>query len=171
MAFLTPYFGWTEFTPALPSFYWDVYSMEQRIKHICYELHKLCKYSNYLALMLNDALDDVQEEIENLKDYVDQTCNALRRDLVHMVEQLQMGFLEWDVQLGRYETTVEAQRDMFNDVTVHAYNNEQLETIFDDMNFTVDDLAECGLNVKGYAIFNHYLQPTNQPTSDLMYHA
>ena len=41
---IAPFWGWTQFTPALPEFYWDVYSAEERIKKICMELHKLCEY-------------------------------------------------------------------------------------------------------------------------------
>lgn len=47
------FFGWTNFTPALPDFYWNVYSAEERIKKICLELHKLCEYANMLGFELN----------------------------------------------------------------------------------------------------------------------
>lgn len=51
---IAPFLGWTDFTPALPEFYWDVYSAEERIKKICLELHKLCEYSNMLADNINE---------------------------------------------------------------------------------------------------------------------
>lgn len=50
---ITPFYGWTQFTPALPEFYWDVYSAEERIKKLCYELQKLVEYSNMLGENIN----------------------------------------------------------------------------------------------------------------------
>lgn len=69
---IIPYANFTQFTPALPEFYWDVYSAEQRIKHICYEIFKLAKYSDYLADNLN--LD--HETIEKLQDDFEKFVNG-----------------------------------------------------------------------------------------------
>jgi len=78
---IVPYCGFTAFTPALPQFYWDVYSAEQRIKHICYEIDKLVNYANMLGRNINvthDEVDRLKRELQNLKDggllkyYIDQ---------------------------------------------------------------------------------------------------
>ena len=58
---IIPYAKFTQFTPALPEFYWDVYSAEQRIKHICHELCKLAKYDDYLAEELGITRGDVEQ--------------------------------------------------------------------------------------------------------------
>lgn len=61
---VAPYWGWNAFTPALPDFYWNVYSAEERIKKICCELHKLCEYSNMLADNINldhELIDELQQ--------------------------------------------------------------------------------------------------------------
>lgn len=58
---LIPYGGFTKFTPTLPEFYWDVYSSEQRVKHICYELCKLARYDDYLAEQLGLTRADVEK--------------------------------------------------------------------------------------------------------------
>lgn len=61
---IAPFFGWTQFTPALPEFYWDVYSSEERIKKICCELDKLCKYANMLGENINidhELINELQE--------------------------------------------------------------------------------------------------------------
>ena len=50
---VAPFFGFTDFTPALPEFYWDVYSAEERIKEICLRLHKIVSYANMLADNIN----------------------------------------------------------------------------------------------------------------------
>lgn len=61
---IIPYFGFTQFTPALPEFYWNVYSAEERIKKICLELHKLCEYANMLGENINidhELIEELQE--------------------------------------------------------------------------------------------------------------
>lgn len=58
---VVPYGEFTAFTPALPDFYWDVYSAEQRIKHICFEIDKLVNYADMLGVDLNITHTDVEE--------------------------------------------------------------------------------------------------------------
>ena len=58
---IAPFWGWTDFTPALPDFYWDVYSAEERIKKLCLELHKLCDYANMLGENINIDHELIQE--------------------------------------------------------------------------------------------------------------
>lgn len=58
---IAPFWGWTQFTPAVPDFYWDVYSAEERIKKICMELHKLCDYANMLGENINIDHKMIQE--------------------------------------------------------------------------------------------------------------
>ena len=68
---LIPYSSYVASTPALPAFYWDVYSSEQRIKAICMEIDKLIEYADMLGVNLNATHDDVvklQEEFEKFKD-------------------------------------------------------------------------------------------------------
>lgn len=68
---IVPYGSYTAYTPALPQFYWDVYSSEQRIKHICYELDKVINYADMLGVNLNATHEDVvelQAEFEKFKD-------------------------------------------------------------------------------------------------------
>ena len=164
-----PFFGWNEYTTALPSFYWDVYSAEQRIKHICYELCRLYQYSDYLANALNTLGNDVENELESIREDTDTKIANLRYELINLIAELEEGQLQWDVQIGSFTDTITAQRDMFNDVTVHSYNCEQLETLYESMHYTVDGLANSGLNVKGYAVMNHYIADSSiQLTSDLI---
>ena len=166
---IIPYAAWTDFTPTLPQFYWDVYSAEQRIKHICYELCKMHCYSDYLARQLEELGTDTENALAAMRAELAQKQDELRAEMLALIKALEVGQLQWDVQLGTYTDTVEAQRDMFNDVTIHSYNLEQLDRIFNARNFTVDDLANCGLNVKGYAVYNHYLQDPSGITDDLLY--
>lgn len=66
-----PYASYTNFTPALPAFYYDVYSSEQRIKAICMEIDKLINYADMLNVDINATHDDVvklQAEFKKFKD-------------------------------------------------------------------------------------------------------
>lgn len=68
---LVPYSSYVTSTPALPAFYWDVYSSEQRIKHICFEIDKIINYADNLGIHLNVTHDDVaelQQEFEKFKE-------------------------------------------------------------------------------------------------------
>ena len=68
---LVPYSSYVASTPALPAFYWDVYSSEQRVKAICMEIDKLINYADMLNVNLNTTHDDVakvQDELQKLKD-------------------------------------------------------------------------------------------------------
>lgn len=68
---LIPYSSYVASTPALPTFYWDVYSSEQRIKSMCEELHKLVDYATVLGMSVNtnhDRIDALYAEFEEFKE-------------------------------------------------------------------------------------------------------
>lgn len=165
---IIPYAGFTKFTPALPEFYWNVYSAEQRIKHICYEICKLVHYADMLGDSINELSDEVDAKLRAIRAETDLKNAQLRDEIMHLLETLQIGQLQWDCQRGSYQDTVTAQRDMFNDVTVHSYSVGQLESVFDDIGMTVDGLANSGINVKGFAVMNHYLKMPSGLTDDLI---
>lgn len=74
MAFMfpmPPLHNWHNYTPTLPNFYWDVYSDEQRIKHLCMQLHKLVEYCNVLGEDINITHDDVEQLQEDFQAFQD----------------------------------------------------------------------------------------------------
>lgn len=146
---IVPYGSYTAYTPALPQFYWDVYSAEQRVKHICYEIDKLANYANYLADTINKIDAVSPDEFARYKDKLDSEIAALKTEIY----ELQVGSLSWNVQHGDYTSSKQSQRDMFNDLTVHAITVKTLNSL--DM--TVKDLADCGLNVRGLAVMSYWL--------------
>ena len=91
--YIASYFGWTQFTPAIPSFYWNVYSAEERVMKICKELHKLCEYANMLADNINidhtliKELQDALANIENL-DEINEQVLALQESADTIQETL-----------------------------------------------------------------------------------
>ena len=146
---IVPYGSYTAYTPALPQFYWDVYSAEQRVKHICYEIDKLANYANYLADTIKKIDAVSPDEFARYKDKLDSEIAALKTEIY----ELQVGALSWNVQHGEYTSSKQSQRDMFNDLSVHAITVKTLNSL--DM--TVKDLADCGLNVRGLAVMSYWL--------------
>lgn len=148
---IVPYGAFTVSTPTIPKFYWDVYSQEQRWKAICEEIGKLSDYASAVAEVYN-KLDEAKADktaLQTLAKSVSEQLAALKQ----LIEQLEQGQLQWDAQHGDYRDTVDAQRDMFNDLSVHSMTLEELNAL--DM--TVKDLAECGLNCRGLAVMSYWL--------------
>nr|DAU86389.1 MAG TPA: hypothetical protein [Bacteriophage sp.] len=148
---IVPYGAFTISTPTIPKFYWDVYSQEQRWKAICEEIGKLSDYASAVAEVYN-ALDASKADKTALADAV-KGINEQLAALKQLIEQLQIGALQWDVQHGDYRDTVDAQRDMFNDLSVHSMTIAEFNTL--DM--TVNELADCGLNCRGLAVMSYWL--------------
>lgn len=146
---LVPYSSYVASTPALPAFYWDVYSSEQRIKDMCKELCKLAEYGTYLA----ESIDRIQavspEEFTAYQQEMRETIASLRTEIY----ELSVGVMSWNVQHGKFTSSTQAQRDMFNDLAVHAITVKKLNSL----EITVSDLANCGLSVRGLAVMSYWL--------------
>lgn len=68
---IVPYPFWNQFTPTLPTLYWDVDSHEERIKRICLELHKLVEYANYLGTNINLDHETIEELQKAFQSFID----------------------------------------------------------------------------------------------------
>lgn len=106
-----------------------------------------------------DALEKASEK------YTDESVENLKRELTAIIATLQIGLLVWNVTLGKYTENVETMRDFFNDVTVHAITVDELASL----NLTVDQLSDCGLNVRGLAVFSGYLVGEDFTPEGIMY--
>lgn len=160
MAFCYPFlpYGFTCNQITMPLVYDESLSIAQQIAAIMGRLSEMD--TTYLPLdqfqaFLNELNQEQQEQTEQLEDYTDTGLANLRKELVKLINQLQIGMLIWDVTQGEYAANVEAMRNLFNDVTVHAVTVDTLANI---EGLTVDGLANCGLNVRGLAVFSGYLE-------------
>ena len=79
---LVPYSAFTASTPALPAFYYDVYSSEQRIKAICLEIDKIIAYANMLGVNINATHEDVAKLQELFQKFQDQGLAELYEKLL-----------------------------------------------------------------------------------------
>lgn len=112
---------------------------------------------------LNGRLDGVDSDIGNIRENIaalDSKVEKYHEELLSLINELYIllnylakGQQQWDCQFGIYTDTMRAQRDMFNDVTVHGITCDDLVETVD----TVDALAECGLNVRGLAVMGLWL--------------
>lgn len=92
-------------------------------------------------------------QTEQLEGYTNSEIDKLDKNLRDLIASLQIGALIWNVTVGAYTGNVKAMRDFFNDVTVHAITVDQLA----QLDMTVDQLANCGLNVRGLAVYSGQL--------------
>ena len=146
---LIPYSSYVASTPALPAFYWDVYSSEQRIKEMCKELCKLASYGTYLAATIDRIQAVSPEEFAAYQQEMRETIASLRTEIY----ELSVGVMSWNVQHGKFTSSTQAQRDMFNDLAVHAITVKKLNAL----EMTVSDLANCELSVRGLAVMSYWL--------------
>lgn len=121
----------------------------------------------------NVEFDDFKNQIhaeqvsqtEQLEGYTDSEIDKLDKNLRDLIAGLQVGMLIWNVTVGAYTDNVKAMRDLFNDVTVHAITVDTLA----NLDLTVDGLSECGLNVRGLAVFSGYLEGDSFVPEGVMY--
>lgn len=104
-------------------------------------------------------------QTEQLEGYTDSEIDKLDKNLRDLIAGLQVGMLIWNVTVGAYTGNVKAMRDFFNDVTVHAITVDTLA----QLDMTVDQLADCGLNVRGLAVFSGYLEGDSFVPEGVMY--
>lgn len=102
---------------------------------------------------LNQLNAEQAGQTEQLEKYTDTAVSNLDDKLMGIIAGIQVGMLIWNVTKGKYTDNVESMRDIFNDVTVHAITVDTLA----DLDMDVDQLSDCGLNVRGLAVFSGYL--------------
>lgn len=154
---LLPFGSFTVGTPVIPKFYWDVYSQEQRIKYICENLFKLIKYSDTLAEAINALEQDfshlegeVKEQFFIMKKELEDQFNEFRGYVEQLIAQLSIQAPMWDVTHGVFTNSTDATRNLFNDLSDNALTCDE----FAETATTVGQLAESGLNVRGWAVVN-----------------
>lgn len=151
IGYLPPLTGYTQYTPVVPQFYWDAHSNEERIKHLSKEYDRLCHYASKIAEKTN-CLDEHKASKKELCCEI-RKLTAKNTELKRLIDELQTQELQWDCQHGYLTNTIDAQRDMFNDVTVHSISCERLA----DLDITCAELSECGLSVRGLAVMSSWL--------------
>lgn len=142
-----------------PLVYDESLSYEQQIACLMGQMKKLTAYveqfvpNSVFQEFVKFMEKDQNKQTEELEQYTDKQLLALKTYLISLIDQITAAMEIWDVTLGRFNNNVDSMRDLFNDVTVHAITVDTLA----QLDLTVDQLAECGLNVRGLAVFSGYL--------------
>ena len=67
---LLPLFeAFTDYVPAIPKMYWDVYSQEERIRAICDQIDKIIAYANTLGIQINTNTEDIEQLMEEFEEF------------------------------------------------------------------------------------------------------
>ena len=156
---IPPFWGWTWSSPAVNSLYYDVVTDEERVFNLCKNFQRLIDYSNEISSVVNELSTQIDDELTDAVDEIEDLFNSFKSEIMTIIAGIAEGSLQWDVQLGTYQSTVTAQRDMFNDVTLHALTVDALA----ESDYTVDTLSECGLNVRGVAVYSGSLVQNFSP--------
>lgn len=142
--------GYYNVQKVLPAVYDDSLSYYELLAKIQHYINKLTEFVNALADYQDVQDDELARVRQELIDYTDEQAAELKQ----LIDLLEASSLDWDVQHGYYIDSQDAMRDMFNDVTVHAITVGELN----ELDMTVDGLAECGLNVRGLAVMSYWLK-------------
>lgn len=154
-----------------PLVYDESLSYEQQIACLMGQMKKVAEYAEqfvtnnvfqeFVAFMEKDQ----NEQTEELEQYTDKQVLVLKAYLVSLIDQITAAMEIWDVTHGRFNRNVDSMRNLFNDVTIHAITVDTLASL----DLTVDQLAECGLNVRGLAVFSGYLVGDDFVPEDIEY--
>ena len=160
--YLQPFIWAPTANHTLPSFYWNVYSNEQRIKYLCMCVDDLMKYQDSVMLAINKLAHDTTVNIKNLQETVDKQIDDLTqyvdaqndnqnnyivkslKDLkIYVDEELQdfsIGTSTYDVTTGKYRPSYESMRRLFQALSYDHKGDAQLVSTYSNM--TVEEMAK-----------------------------
>lgn len=82
---LGPFSAFVQSPPVIPTFYYDVYSQEQRIKAICENFARLVAYVEEGFAGVKDVDDEIQAQLNAFRISMKQSLNDLRDELVKII--------------------------------------------------------------------------------------
>lgn len=84
-----PWIGRFAGQPVIPSFYWNVYSYEQRIKEICIRLSRIIKYADYLGAHVNELIElvnNLSAKVDEMNDQIADLNKRLEEEIQRAME-------------------------------------------------------------------------------------
>ena len=110
-------------------------------------------HTSQFADFLEWLKKDQDAQTADMREYTDAEVKDAVNALLKLIEETQKGMMLWNVVLGKFYGNANTMRDIFNDLTVHAIDVDTLA----ELDMDVAQLSECGLNVRGLAVFSGYL--------------
>lgn len=149
--YFPPIRGWQDYTPVIPKLYWDVESVEQRIKQLCREYDRIVHYLDLIQQVASSNDKELQAQIDELAD----ALATLQRQVDYLTEEIGLiagDMPVWDPTRGLYSDSKEAMRNMYRELAVFGAREVQIEDL------TVEELAEYRVDeisaVGNLTIFN-----------------
>lgn len=117
-----------------------------RIKEIDTGFVHTSQFADFLEWLKKDQ----DAQTADMREYTDAEVKDAVNALLKLVEETQKGMMLWNVVLGKFYGNTNTMRDIFNDLAVHAIDVDTLA----ELDMDVAQLSECGLNVRGLAVFS-----------------
>ena len=178
--------------PTLPSFYWNVYSYEQRIKEIVIRLSRVIKYADYLGAHVNELIElvnNLSAKVDEMNDQIADLNKRLEEEIKRAQEaekQLQANIdaeetarKEADQQLqanidaeaeARQEADERLQAAIDAEEQARQQADQQLQSAIDAINGKLDAIQIESNNLYTASTklptVQAIINSTNQPISD-----
>lgn len=160
--YLQPFIWAPTANHTLPSFYWNVYSNEQRIKYLCMCVDDLMKYQDSVSTAVNNLANNVNHKMQDLQNKIDKqiddlteqvdkqlteqdaaVAESLKQLKIYIDEELQdfsIGTSTYDVTTGEYRPSYESMRRLFQALSYDHKGDAQLVSTCSNM--TVQEMAK-----------------------------
>lgn len=80
---LIPLFEYfTDYVPAVPKMYWEVYSQEERLAAICEQIDKIIAYANKLGIQINTNTEDIEQLMEEFEEFKESGFDDYYRQII-----------------------------------------------------------------------------------------
>lgn len=160
--------------PTLPSFYWNVYSYEQRIKEICLRLERMLEYQDVQTDKINECVEQVNKLTEQVEALTKEVAR-LNQALLDEIEARKAGDQKLETELQKEindrikaiegeATTRQAQVDkLTTDLQAEAQTRqEQVNKLTSDLTAETTARTEADRTLQG----NIDTETTNRESAD-----
>ena len=130
--------------PTLPSFYWNVYSYEQRIKEIVIRLSRVIKYADYLGAHVNELIELVNNLSAKVDEMNDQLADLNKR-LEEEIKRAQAAEQQLQENIdaeaaAREQADQQLQANIDAEAAARQQADQQLQSAIDEINGKLDTL-------------------------------
>lgn len=106
---------------------------------------------------IDEQITNISIEVTNINNLIADVIKKEKEDFNKLDQKLNEALktsLSWNVTKGQIDSSIVANRELFNDLTDKSYRLQDIDTLGA---VNVDELAESGLNTAGWAVCNSWL--------------
>lgn len=108
MALIPFYRAFTDYTPTIPKFYWDVYSQEERLKKLCWEYTKIIAYLDALCKAFNELNDTIDSK---LSDFEKRVLEEVEQAIQEAVDNINKMFDDYKAEVDTKISDMDTKLD------------------------------------------------------------